>query len=49
MVPGDFKAHRALALREELAEDIRLLYVALTRAVYSCSVFLAPIKKNTLL
>ncbi len=31
-----FDAHRALAQREELAESIRLAYVALTRAKYRC-------------
>lgn len=32
----DFEAHRAIALEEELAEDLRVLYVALTRAKYRC-------------
>ncbi|UDG81147.1 RecBCD enzyme subunit RecB [Candidatus Hartigia pinicola] len=41
----------ALADKERLAEDLRLLYVALTRAIYHCSVGIAPIirgnrKKN---
>ncbi|RYD65063.1 MAG: exodeoxyribonuclease V subunit beta, partial [Verrucomicrobiaceae bacterium] len=30
------KAHRALLARETLAEQVRLLYVALTRAMHSC-------------
>ncbi|MDT9547144.1 MAG: exodeoxyribonuclease V subunit beta [Chlorobium sp.] len=42
----DFDDHLALSHREQLAEDIRLLYVALTRAVYSCSVVVAPIRKT---
>ncbi len=32
----DFERHRALALEEELAEELRVLYVALTRAQYRC-------------
>ena len=32
------EAARALARREELSEDLRLLYVALTRAKYRCAV-----------
>lgn len=31
-----FEAHRQLALQEELAEDLRLFYVAVTRAKYRC-------------
>ncbi|MDX9873563.1 MAG: exodeoxyribonuclease V subunit beta [Spongiibacteraceae bacterium] len=40
---------KALVAREQLAEDLRLLYVALTRARHACWVGLAPIgqyKKN---
>lgn len=33
----------ALADKERLAEDLRLLYVAVTRAVYHCSLGVAPI------
>jgi ATP-dependent exoDNAse (exonuclease V) beta subunit (contains helicase and exonuclease domains) len=33
-----FEKHRELALKEELAEDLRILYVALTRAKYRCYV-----------
>jgi exodeoxyribonuclease V beta subunit len=35
----DFQRHRALADSERLAEDLRLLYVALTRARQRCVVF----------
>ncbi|MFZ2727703.1 MAG: exodeoxyribonuclease V subunit beta [Methylococcaceae bacterium] len=31
-----FEKHRAIALQEELAEDLRLFYVAMTRAKYRC-------------
>lgn len=31
-----FDEHRAIAIEEELAEDLRLVYVALTRAKYRC-------------
>ncbi|MEH2919655.1 exodeoxyribonuclease V subunit beta [Samsonia erythrinae] len=34
---------QALAEEERLAEDLRLLYVALTRSVYHCSVGVAPV------
>lgn len=37
----------ALAEEERLAEDLRLLYVALTRSVYHCSVGIAPLIKGT--
>jgi len=33
----------ALAEQERLAEDLRLLYVALTRSVYHCSIGVAPL------
>jgi exodeoxyribonuclease V beta subunit len=29
-----FELHRKIAIQEELAEDLRILYVALTRAKY---------------
>ncbi len=32
----NFETHRDLAIAEELAEDLRLLYVALTRAEFRC-------------
>ena len=35
---SDIKAHRALAEQEVFAENLRLLYVALTRAQYRCTV-----------
>ncbi|NTV12950.1 MAG: exodeoxyribonuclease V subunit beta [Desulfobulbaceae bacterium] len=35
-------ASRELALREELAENLRLLYVALTRAINRCYLFWGP-------
>lgn len=40
-----YDGEEALTLAEEerLAEDLRLLYVALTRAVYHCSVGIAPL------
>ncbi|OQK15439.1 exodeoxyribonuclease V subunit beta [Methyloprofundus sedimenti] len=34
----NFEQHREIALQEELAEDLRILYVALTRAKYRCYV-----------
>ena len=37
----------SLAEQERLAEDLRLLYVALTRSVYHCSVGVAPLVKGT--
>ncbi|MDF7681637.1 exodeoxyribonuclease V subunit beta [Enterobacteriaceae bacterium ESL0689] len=36
----------ALAEAERLAEDLRLLYVALTRAVWHCSLAIAPLSKR---
>jgi exodeoxyribonuclease V beta subunit len=41
----DFEVHRALASREKLAEKLRLLYVALTRAVHRCYVVWGHIKE----
>ncbi len=32
--------------KERLAEDLRLLYVAMTRSIYHCSIGLAPLKKE---
>lgn len=37
----------ALAEEERLAEDLRLLYVALTRAIYHCSLGVAPLIQGT--
>jgi exodeoxyribonuclease V beta subunit len=33
---GDFERYREMALNEELAEDLRVFYVAVTRAKYRC-------------
>ncbi len=38
---------RQLAEEERLAEDLRLLYVALTRSVYHCSIGIAPLIQGT--
>ena len=38
--------HRPRAFQEELAEDVRLLYVALTRARHRCDVALARLSKH---
>lgn len=40
----DPEAAIELADRERLAEDLRLVYVALTRAVYGCFIGLSPLK-----
>ncbi|WP_117235226.1 exodeoxyribonuclease V subunit beta [Vibrio maerlii] len=40
------KASLAQADKERLAEDLRLIYVALTRAVYGCFIGLAPLRKG---
>ncbi|ORM70358.1 exodeoxyribonuclease V subunit beta [Pantoea wallisii] len=37
----------ALAEQERLAEDLRLLYVALTRSIYHCSIGIAPLFRGT--
>lgn len=37
----------SLAEEERLAEDLRLLYVALTRSIYHCSVGVAPLIKGS--
>ncbi len=39
----DFEAHREIALSEELAENLRLAYVALTRAKNRCYVVWGPL------
>ncbi|WP_205952240.1 exodeoxyribonuclease V subunit beta [Pantoea stewartii] len=44
-VQGDAQS-LTLAEEERLAEDLRLLYVALTRSVYHCSVGIAPLIKG---
>ncbi|MGR9046612.1 MAG: exodeoxyribonuclease V subunit beta [Gammaproteobacteria bacterium] len=40
----DFEKRREQALREELAEDLRLVYVAVTRAKYRCYVAWADVR-----
>ncbi|MFO6425334.1 exodeoxyribonuclease V subunit beta [Motilimonas sp. KMU-193] len=40
------KEHVEAADRERLAEDLRLLYVALTRSVFACYLGIAPIKSR---
>lgn len=42
----DDEESRRLAEEERLAEDLRLLYVALTRAIYHCSVGVAPLQRT---
>ncbi|RLM25893.1 exodeoxyribonuclease V subunit beta [Brenneria alni] len=37
---------QVLAEEERLAEDLRLLYVALTRSIYHCSVGVAPLQRT---
>lgn len=37
---------QTLAEEERLAEDLRLLYVALTRSIYHCSVGVAPLQRS---
>ncbi|MBJ7221930.1 MULTISPECIES: exodeoxyribonuclease V subunit beta [unclassified Brenneria] len=37
---------QSLAEEERLAEDLRLLYVALTRSIYHCSVGVAPLQRT---
>ena len=39
-----FEHHRSLALDEELAEDLRIFYVALTRAKYRCYINWADVR-----
>ncbi len=38
--------HLAQADKERLAEDLRLIYVALTRAVYGCFIGIAPLRNG---
>jgi exodeoxyribonuclease V beta subunit len=42
-----YGSHRALALKEALAENLRLLYVALTRAQYRCYLLTGKISDKT--
>ncbi len=43
----DIDLHRSLAAKESLAESLRLLYVALTRAKYRCYVFAGKTRADT--
>lgn len=43
----DFERRRGLAAQEDLAEDLRLLYVAVTRAKYRCYVAWANVRTNS--
>lgn len=43
---GQYEASLELAEAERLAEDLRLLYVALTRAVWHCSLGVAPLSSR---
>ncbi len=45
---ADFEARRAQAIEEELAEEIRILYVALTRAKYRCYLTWADVRTAAL-
>lgn len=42
----DFENHRSKALVEQLAEDLRLVYVALTRAKYRCYITWANVRSQ---
>jgi exodeoxyribonuclease V beta subunit len=42
----DFERHRELALNEELAEDLRVFYVAVTRAKYRCYIAWADVRSQ---
>lgn len=42
----NFNQHRQQAITEELAEDIRLLYVAVTRAKYRCYIAWADVRSK---
>ena len=42
----DFERHRALAIQEELAEDSRMFYVAVTRAKYRCYLVWADVRSE---
>jgi exodeoxyribonuclease V beta subunit len=39
-----FEQHRLIALEEELAEDLRIFYVAVTRAKYRCYIYWADVR-----
>lgn len=42
----NFERHRELALNEELAEDLRVFYVAVTRAKYRCYIAWADVRSQ---
>ncbi|MCW8983493.1 MAG: exodeoxyribonuclease V subunit beta, partial [Gammaproteobacteria bacterium] len=42
----NFEARRAVAIEEELAEELRILYVALTRAKYRCYLTWADVRSS---
>jgi exodeoxyribonuclease V beta subunit len=42
----DFELHRSQALKEELAEDLRVFYVAVTRAKYRCYIAWADVRSE---
>jgi exodeoxyribonuclease V beta subunit len=42
----DFELHRAQAIKEELAEDLRVFYVAVTRAKYRCYIAWADVRSE---
>ena len=44
---SDIDLHRSLAAKESLAESLRLLYVALTRAKYRCYLFAGKTRADT--
>ena len=44
---SDIDSHRSLAAKESLAESLRLLYVALTRAKYRCYLFAGKTRADT--
>jgi exodeoxyribonuclease V beta subunit len=44
---GDFERRRQLALEEELAEDLRVFYVAVTRAKYRCYIAWGDVRSQT--
>lgn len=43
---AQLEEHRAQAVREEMSEKLRLLYVALTRAVYRCCVVWGDVRNS---
>lgn len=45
-IEGTSEERQQLADQERLAEDLRLLYVALTRAIWHCSIGIAPLVRG---